>query len=241
MFLSLSDHILVGRPECDPDNHLWVIQPKQVGQPGIFGSIHEACCQKDCRYVAKILRYRPSSLFEDEITPEGVQAEIEIQNRLDGIAPKIHLAWIGETEGGMIMDALDVTLEDIWTEFRSLEVRRMVVEDLFHLLDRLHERQVVHLDFHWNNIMAKRRLDPEDAKLNELERYRRRNYRYFVIDLGRAVQIDEDDSAEDFRQWRIDDYLKLRDTLDIRGDAEESLFLLFQERMNEIDPLPEIE
>lgn len=168
--------------DWDPDESVWVMT-YIVGEESSYGTVYEACCQKDCRYVAKVLEYDG-----DEITPESVTDEIRIHHQIAklGLAPKLYFAWIGEEEGGFIMDALTETIGEFLPRFQDLEVRKEIINEVIRVISRFHQAGFSHHDLHRGNVMVRYRETPRRETEGDEEFYHRLNPRYYLIDFGRS-------------------------------------------------------
>jgi serine/threonine protein kinase len=129
----------------------WRVIEEKLGS-GQFGTVYPACCNADCKYVAKFIpfsresesRFLKSATLEQVIaegkllttTPEKFEKEVEIQSLC--AAPKYNVcvpvldSWRCEHGGMIIMPALRITLQNL-------------------LLNTVHGQDIVKLD-KWRRI-----------------------------------------------------------------------------------------
>lgn len=184
------DAVTINSRKCQG---LWKLSEKFVDF-GRYGSFWEACCDDDCKYVAKIVPNRVQVLedLEDEIKFQEIASYLKI-------APKIEYAWIDpERDGGFIMEAPDITLSKLTEYVQDRRDWLEIFDVLYTMIDKLSELGIKHNFITSENIMASY---PEDIELSEAT----------VDDLQALYFIDYSKSEE----TSIDDaYEKNREQLD---------------------------
>ena len=108
------------------------------------------------------------------------------------IAPEIIEAWMSDKGFIMIIKKLSVTVSDLLQEYKTLEIKNIIVFNVLHILKKMHFNNIFHGDTHTDNFMAYSDKIPLE-NMSELERYNFMNYKYFAIDFG---LISEDNSKE---------------------------------------------
>lgn len=154
---------------CIPLNHQcgsngWELLD-QVGDPGAFGEIWLACCDKECDYILKYQRYGKTVSSKGEysstITPEDFHREVEIQRNMAsiGIAPKIADSWEcgpeGEEGGAIIMEALNETLFSLMNRYGNTPKKMEILKRCIDVIHKMHLAGYYHGDLHLKNIMFK--------------------------------------------------------------------------------------
>lgn len=179
----------------------------RIGKPSSYGEVWQACCVKDCRYVAKYQSFgKPSTIsdvYYSSITPEDIKKEVKLQNAIAkvGLSVPVLDAWVCKHGGVMIMKVLKETISDLIYEYKTLTVRTIIISRILSLLKTLHFNGFFHGDSHLNNIMVDYSTDSykKAASIypnNELKRYEKIGYKYYFIDMGRSGRLDEDSQQE---------------------------------------------
>ena len=132
-----------------------------------------------------VLKYVPNynDIKEFEIHEKCAQMKI---------APEIMEAWISDKGFIMIIKKLSVTVSELLQEYKSIEIRNIIVFNILHILKKMHFHNIFHGDTHTDNFMAYSDKIPSE-NMSELEKYNFMNYKYFAIDFG---LISEDNSKE---------------------------------------------
>lgn len=137
-------------PECR-----WYLRSK-VGQ-GAVATVYQACCNNDCKFVAKVLN-SPNV----ERLREKVNHEVEMHERFEklGLAPKVHDAWLCNHEAIIIMDKLHMSIPE-YVKYMVARVDNVepIVRDLQRRVNeallKAHQAGLVHGDTHLGNFMVK--------------------------------------------------------------------------------------
>lgn len=187
-------------------NKSWTYKHR-IGKPSSYGEVWQACCEKDCRYVAKYQSFEKPSTISDvyysSITPEDIKKEVKLQNSIAEIGLSIPVldAWVCKHGGVMIMKILKQTVSDLLYEYRTITVRTVIISEVLSLLKTLHSEGFYHGDSHLNNIMVDYNSDNYKKSIgeypnNELKRYKRVGYKYYFIDMGRSGILNKDNQQE---------------------------------------------
>ncbi len=137
-----------------------------------------------------ILKYIPSVLEETAIK----EFENHEKCATMKIAPEIIEAWLSDKGFIMIIRKLTVTVSKLLSEYKSLEIKSVIVFNIFHVLKKMHFHNIFHGDTHTDNFMAYSDKDPILASgMSEKEKYNYMNYKYYAIDFG---LISEENSRE---------------------------------------------
>ena len=123
-----------------------------------LGRVKVTCVGIDCIYVAKHIPVRDySEIGQGCYTGKDVvrnEILISIRAASLGIAPRVHGVALNDTEGIIIIDKYDGTLDDLLYLYqfdRSIPVRS-VAQRAADCLRILHQNGIVHQDFHPGNI-----------------------------------------------------------------------------------------
>lgn len=141
---------------------------------GAYGSIYQACCDTDCKYVIKEinlnLSYGDEEQFENEVKNHTKLA-------MKGISPKIYDAWINDKMGFIVMDRLRITLGQYLKINKHLPSHNL--HKLFTIINNMHDNGIYHSDLHGSNIM-----------MDEIDRF-------YIIDFGSSkfMETVTDDKA----------------------------------------------
>ena len=137
-----------------------------------------------------ILKYVPSPIEEHAIKEfENHEKCARIK-----IAPEIMEAWISYKGLIMIIKKLNVTVSKLLQEYKSVEIKNIIVFNILHILKKMHFHNIFHGDTHTDNFMAYSDKDPILASgMSEIEKYNFMNYKYYAIDFG---LISEDNCPE---------------------------------------------
>jgi serine/threonine protein kinase len=129
---------------------------KRLIGKGAEGSVYQACCNRDCKYIVKVI---PGN-------DESVQNEINFQQQFAALGlaiPVIEAFRCDDDESSyIIMAAKQVNVRALCTKLysiQSIEVIGIIVKIVAHaasLLDQAHSNNLIHGDPHLENFM----LDP---------------------------------------------------------------------------------
>jgi len=124
------------------------------------------------RMIEKIIENYPERDKYFLLSLTRIQNEIAITQRMSdiGIAPKIEFISINGEFSRIIMDRYERTLADIYEEYDEIP------EEIYELVDKIHEDKIVHRDLSLNNIVYKRRG-------NDIE--------YSLIDFGLSAVVKD--------------------------------------------------
>jgi len=223
-------------PQCTKDSSSWIYK-QRIGKSSSYGEVWQACCEKDCQYVAKYQKFGVSNQkeFEDyytNITPEDIEKEVKLQDAIANIGLSVPIldSWLCKHGGVMIMRALKSTVSDLFLEYHTKTVRAKIVDKILKLIKKLHKNGFYHGDTHFNNVMVD--YDPENYiksyekyPNNETKRYDEVKYKYYFIDMGRSGYLEKNTQ----KQARKDDFIKVYTDLNHLISSNEKL-----ENMNSI-------
>lgn len=178
--------------KCINDDKSWIYKQK-IGKPSSYGEVWQACCEKDCRYVAKYQSFGEYST----VIPKDIENEIKLQDEIadKGLSVPIIDSWICEHGGIIIMQALKETVSDLILQYQTITVRKMIINRIISLLDKLHQAGFYHGDAHLNNIMVDYDTDVylegyKKYPKNEKQRYTYIDYKFYFIDMGRSGYLE---------------------------------------------------
>lgn len=141
-----------------------------------------ACCEDDCKYVAKHITENTD-----------LKKEVEIQNMAHryNLAPKIIDYWECSHVGVIIMEAMTMTFESLikYLYLKNPAVLYPLFVDLLKQFSKLRSLKICHGDLHLSNIMV---------EYNKLEDVYRGKFSIKFIDFGDSKKDMEDDTCFDF-------------------------------------------
>lgn len=156
---------------------------------GEFGSVREACCNGDCKWVAK---YVP---FNDRTTEELFKKEVynlDKCSKTPKLCVPVTTSWTCETGGIIIMPTMWATAEKLFFSFPSLQVRSQIVWHVMGMLYALHHKaKIYHGDAQLHNVMVRWNRDAEEDEYSSSEdEYLEMGYEYRFIDLGFSLDLE---------------------------------------------------
>jgi serine/threonine protein kinase len=136
----------------------WITLGQSIGK-GKKGTVYQICCNGNCKYVLKYIKYNGSNLSQFE---KDIQQEVEMQQRFAsfGFAPSLHQAFICGDEAFLISTKKDMTIKDFiplvistHQPIRAQEIISQLMEDTLKLVYHSYEKGLIHDDRHLDNIM----------------------------------------------------------------------------------------
>lgn len=216
--------------KCINDDKSWIYK-QRIGKPSSYGEVWQACCEKDCRYVAKYQSFGKSDSISDlyypTSTPKDIEKEIKLQDEIadKGLSVPIIDSWICEHGGIIIMQALKETVSDLILQYKTITVRKMIINKIISLLDKLHKAGFYHGDAHLNNIMVTYDTDVylegyKKYPKNEKQRYTYIDYKFYFIDMGQSGYLEGD--IEEINFFKKYDFTKVYTDIDDSIDDDET-------------------
>jgi tRNA A-37 threonylcarbamoyl transferase component Bud32 len=178
-----------------------------------------------------ILKFLPYASHQDGKAAK----EIRLLNKAAGVglAPHIIDSWRTPTGIAIVQEKLDMALDDLLLLYKSLEVRRLIMDSVLDLIRKLHEHGIYHGDAHLGNIMVAatdypgigRPLETSDDANFEMAMYVGSLYRYYFIDFGDAGLLEQNVSSRKTKR----DYRCLKSSLmnlhyDFPGEGLRALY-----------------
>lgn len=196
----------------------WAVST-EISSGTSYGVVYQACCAKDCKYILKYQKYNITDYSKPIITENTIKNEVEMQSLAadHDLAPDVYDSWVCEEGGVIIMAAMKRSVGSLFAEYKSEPIRKMIIDNVFKLISKLHSLGVIHGDAHLDNIMVTYST-PGFGK-DELSRYNSFDYVYKFIDFGVSEHINE---REKFKQI-IGDYSKASDWLGLEARKDKSL------------------
>ena len=178
-------------------------RPTYLLGTGSYSKVWKVCRNSDCGFVMKEI------MFSDVYTLKRFNKEVKMQKRCAnvGLCPKI-IDYISSDQGGVIiMKRLDTTVLDIIKEFEwSDKVQDLIEGDISDLFDRLWNSRIIHGDPHKLNIMATYNKQVKKKRDESfVDFYKRKDYKYKFIDMGRAYTSPPGETGEMARleDWQM--------------------------------------
>lgn len=195
------------------DKFLPVIKPIKIDNPNIWvlgneidngeSSIIYSVLDSSLgiKYILKYMSFENYYRDDQDNQNECEQAVINEVNNQElcsdntDIAPKIKEAWICEKGAIIIMEKLDFSIHNLLFMYKSFLVRYLIVKEILEIIEKMHQRGIIHHDTHTNNFMVRitniSNNGIEYDKNNEYVHYKSQGYKYYVIDFGSSELIND--------------------------------------------------
>jgi len=216
------------------DRHYrWTIMKKLPVQ-GALSETWQVCRDEsatDCDYILKYIKLPKGSRTSEYflLRKQKIQREVDIQNMCakHGICTEIIDAWYCDGGAVIVMRKLDKTLQMLFDEYKSDDIRMMILGSVMGLFNRFHGLNMYHNDIHLDNIMVKSypmpaRIIEEKFRgktIGEIEKYQIQGYKFYLIDVGGTAITDD-------KSWMDSDYNNLRISFE-KDDGIDKKYELF--------------
>ena len=205
---------------------------QRFGEEANYGEVWIACCRKDCDYVLKYMSYENNNKKEDIINEVNIQDECSAL----GLCPKIADAWLCEEGGAIVMEKFQITVANLLLEYKSGNVKQLILANILSLIDRLHLHGIYHGDLHLNNIMVKINKNVDNTDISDKEHYILSNYQYYLIDFGKGGKFKDYSDGHVYKDY-YEIYSHIEDLKDDYPEDEElkNLWEIMQIHMKKFD------
>jgi tRNA A-37 threonylcarbamoyl transferase component Bud32 len=160
-----------------------------------FGEIYQACNGDDCEYIMKYQEFEYGRNSKEKITEEDFLKEVDLQNQISmyGLTIPVVDSWICKDGCSIVMKKLKCDLIQLLDQYSNRSVIKEILYESISLIQKLHILGYYHGDLHLGNIMVD--YENIDGVEDELETYRMRKHKFYLIDFGMTNYIPIDDRS----------------------------------------------
>ena len=136
------------RKSCKND---YIIDKNTIPKSGAYGSVSEVCKNKNCNYIVKAIP------FKNAYTKQSFIREALIAPMMDkvNVGPKIYDIFTCLNVGYIVMDKWQGTLSELFFRNLNFDIDKYF-DDIFKLIKKMHNNNVIHNDLHTGNILYKK-------------------------------------------------------------------------------------
>lgn len=133
----------LGNGRCGSE---WTISGKMQVKGNLYGTIYQACCESDCKYI---LKYQKSDFqrHENEVKFQDLASRHKL-------ALPVVDSWFCGNGGTIVMKRLQKSLKDLVLEADTQEAISYIMT-AFGMLEKLHSLGIIHGDPHSENYMVR--------------------------------------------------------------------------------------
>jgi tRNA A-37 threonylcarbamoyl transferase component Bud32 len=138
---------------------VWEIkEERRIGAQSLFGDIYRACCENDCKYIAKFILHEVTPL--NDIQKEIYMQEFVYKNNSELTIPIIE--WFeADNYVVILMPVLQLTVREALSQMQDKESMEKLIQQVLDKTYELHSIGVYHGDAHMNNFM----IDNDNVKI----------------------------------------------------------------------------